>query len=221
MPLFLIQPTLFKRKGNRDFIACVSPRYEQFACSNLNKLPVIFTLIGGCDKNLVKVSRHSIEWSSERLCVHPFTTLDTSPLLLEVINAWIFLSGFIFCLEYKWRELTSSSQIIFSILQEYTIKRITPVSQILNRFDLVSMLLQFDVTYPAEPPCKMLLFLVNGGTRFYIQRNVLRICPFLTAGMSPDLVPGNLILLRSGLSLGTRGGVYGESPLIPCSHVQV
>ena len=53
MPLFLIQPTLFKSKDNRDFIACVSPRYEQLAFSNLNKLPVIFPLIGGCDKNLV------------------------------------------------------------------------------------------------------------------------------------------------------------------------
>ena len=67
----------------------------------------------------------------------------------------------------------------------------------------------------------MLVFrLVNGGTRFYVQRNVLRICPFLTTGLSPDLVPGKLILARSGLSLGTRGGVYGESPLIPCSYVQ-
>ena len=81
------------------------------------------------------------------------------------------------------------------------------MSQILNRFDLVSMLLQFvDVAFLAEPPYKMLVFrLVNGGTRFYVQRNVLRICPFLTTELSPDLVPGKLILARSGLSLGTRG----------------
>ena len=37
VPLFLIQPTIFKIKTNR-----VSPRYEQFACSNRNKLLVIF-----------------------------------------------------------------------------------------------------------------------------------------------------------------------------------
>ena len=37
VPLFLIQPTIFKIKTNR-----VSPRYEQFACSHRNKLLVIF-----------------------------------------------------------------------------------------------------------------------------------------------------------------------------------
>ena len=38
VPLFLIQPTIFKIKTNR-----VSPHYEQFACSNCNKLLVIFS----------------------------------------------------------------------------------------------------------------------------------------------------------------------------------
>ena len=54
-------------------------------------------------------------------------------------------------------------------------------------------------------PCKMLVILVNGSTRFYVQRNVLRTCPFLTAGISPDLVLRKFILPRSGLSLRTRG----------------
>ena len=43
VPLFLIQPTLFKSKSNRNFIAYLSPGYEQFACSNFNKLRVIFS----------------------------------------------------------------------------------------------------------------------------------------------------------------------------------
>ena len=43
VPLFLIQPTIFKSKGNRDFVVCVSPGYEQFACSSFNKLPVMFS----------------------------------------------------------------------------------------------------------------------------------------------------------------------------------
>ena len=37
VPLFLIQPTIFKIKTNR-----VTPHYEQFTCSNCNKLLVIF-----------------------------------------------------------------------------------------------------------------------------------------------------------------------------------
>ena len=55
VPLFLIQPTIFKSKGNRDFVVCVSQGYEQFACSSFNKLPVCFPLIGACDINLVEV----------------------------------------------------------------------------------------------------------------------------------------------------------------------
>ena len=43
VPLFLIQATIFKSKGNRDFVVCVSPGYEQFACSSFNKLPVMFS----------------------------------------------------------------------------------------------------------------------------------------------------------------------------------
>ena len=38
VPLFLIQPTIFKSKGNRDFVVCVSPGYEQFACSNFSNV---------------------------------------------------------------------------------------------------------------------------------------------------------------------------------------
>ena len=129
---------------------------------------------------------------------------------------------FIFCLEYKWRELTSSSQIIlFHMFLEVDITGeilTVRMHDIENYPDIpnskqvwlsINVVAIFDVTYPAEPPppppCKMLVILVNRGIRFYVQRNVLRICPFLTTGMSPDLVPGKLILPRSGLSLGTRG----------------
>ena len=125
---------------------------------------------------------------------------------------------FIFCLEYKWRELTSSSQIIlFHMFLEVDITGeilTVRMHDIENYPDIpnskqvwlsINVVAIFDVTYPAEPPCKMLVILVNGGTRFYVQRNVLRICPFLTTGMSPDLVPGKSILPRSGLSLGTTG----------------
>ena len=134
---------------------------------------------------------------------------------------------FIFCLEFKWRELTSSSQIIlFHMFMEVDITGeilTVRMHDIENYPDIpnskqvwlsINVVAIFDVAYPADPPppCKMLVFLVNGGTRFYVQRNVSRTCPFLTAGLSPDQVLGKFILPRSGLSLGTRGGFTVSLP---------
>ena len=84
------------------------------------------------------------------IMVHLSTTLDTSPLLLEVINACIFLTVFIHCLEYRWRELTSSSQVIlFHMFLEVDIS-----GDIIIRFNLLWLLLQYlDVTYPAVSHC--------------------------------------------------------------------